>query len=200
MKARKRMQPDVRRKQILDMAVHLFYTMGYEGASLRDLADHVGINKATVYHYFESKEEILFHILDEVGASLLEGLQHARSSALDPLQSLEAMVRFQILYMEDNVERIKVLVEELKSLGPVTAARIKVVQADIFELYEGILAECIQSGQVRHVRLATAAFSILGQINWLYHWYKPEGPLRISELADEVSTILLYGLAEPAPK
>lgn len=195
MKSRKRMQPDIRRKQIIDTAVHLFYTQGYDGTSLRDLAERVGINKATIYHYFASKEEILYQILDEVGDSLYKGLREARISSADPLACLEAMVRFQILYMEENLERIKVLVEEQKSLGSEFAGLTKVVQAGILKLYENVLGECMKQGKVRKFHLATAAFSIIGQVNWLYHWYRPDGPLRIADLADEVSTILLHGLA-----
>ncbi|TLN19943.1 TetR/AcrR family transcriptional regulator, partial [bacterium] len=96
---RRRMRPDVRRKQILAASVRLFRTVGYEAASLRDLAGEVGINKATIYHYFKSKEEILFCIVDEVGESLLGGLLSARRKASDPLEGLEAMIRFQIGYM-----------------------------------------------------------------------------------------------------
>ena len=70
---RRRLHPELRKRQILEAAVHLFFEVGYEGASLRDLASSVGINKATIYHYFESKEEILFHIVSQVGRELLEG-------------------------------------------------------------------------------------------------------------------------------
>lgn len=195
MNERRRMPPEVRRQQILDTAVHLFFTMGYEGASLRDLAQHVGINKATVYHYFESKEEILFHILDDVGNALYGGLCDARNSSQDPMENLKAMVRFQICYMEDNLERIKVLVEEQKSLGPESAAKSKIIQSDILRLYEEVLTQCMDGGQVRKMHLASVAFSIIGQINWIYYWYKPGGSLEISALADQVLSIVLHGIA-----
>jgi hypothetical protein len=67
-------------------------------------------------------------------------------------------------------------------------------------LYEEVLAQCMEQGKVRRLRLATAAFSILGQINWLYHWYRPDGPLKIPELADEVTKILLHGLSSLSPR
>lgn len=194
MKARRRMPPDIRRRQILDTAVNLFYEIGFEGASLRDLAQKVGINKATVYHYFESKEEILYNILDEVGQSLLAGLEEAHVSSTDPMECLKAMVRFQIFYMEANVEGIKVLVEELKSLGPEMASGTKRIQQRILKLYEEVLEKCMENNQVRKLHLATTAFAILGQINWLYHWYNPNGSLTIRQVADEVMTILFDGL------
>lgn len=194
MKSRRRMPPDIRRRQILDTAVNLFYEIGFEAASLRDLASKVGINKATVYHYFESKEEILFNILEEVGQSLLGGLEEARASSSDPLECLKAMVRFQIFYMEANLEGVKVLVEELKSLGPETAARIKLDQVKTFKLYEDVLSVCMREGKIKELHLATTAFTILGQINWLYQWYKPEGTLSIRQVADQVMILLFEGL------
>jgi AcrR family transcriptional regulator len=194
MRERRRMQPDMRRKQIIDTAVHLYFTMGYEAASLRDLAERVGINKATIYHYFTSKEEILYEIVEHVGRELLDGLTEARGSAGDPLAGLEAMIRFQIGYMEGHFEEIKVLVEEQKSLKNDAADRTKVLQAEILKLYKQTLSECMDAGLVRRLHLPTAAFAILSQINWLYYWYQPHGPLSIRELTDEVLTILSNGL------
>lgn len=194
MKQRRRMPPDIRRRQILDTAVTLFHEIGFEGASLRDLSNKVGINKATLYHYFESKEEILFQIIEEVGQSLLGGLEEARKSSHDPLECLKAMVRFQIFYMEANVEGIKVVVEEKKCLVGEMASKTKNVQSQILKLYEDVLDQCMKTGKIRKLHVATAAFAIIGQTNWLYHWYRPDGNLPIKVVADEVMTILFEGL------
>ncbi|PLX44501.1 MAG: hypothetical protein C0609_05445 [Deltaproteobacteria bacterium] len=194
MPQRRRMRPEVRRKQILEEAVRLFRSVGYEGASLRDLAVRVGINKATLYHYFESKEEILFTIIDDVGETLYRGLLDVMEKENDPLDVLEAMVRFQIGYVEDHLHESKVLVEEQKALGPDFAERTRVTQAAILSLYEKTLTECMDKGLVRRVHLATAAFSILGHINWLYQWYNPEGALSVRELTLEIMEILRNGL------
>ncbi|GAB4283110.1 MAG: TetR/AcrR family transcriptional regulator [Deferrisomatales bacterium] len=194
MSERRRLNPELRKRQIVDAAVHLFFEVGYEGASLRDLAARVGINKATIYHYFESKEEILFHIVREVGQELLRGVREAASRPGSPLDRLEAMIRFQIGYMEGHVEQVKVLVEEKKSLRADLQKTSKATESEILRLYKEVLNQCEAGGQVRPVHLTTAAFGILGQINWLYHWYRPEGPLPIRELADQVVALLFRGL------
>ena len=194
MPERRRLRPELRKRQILEAAVHLFYEVGYEAASLRDLAARVGINKATIYHYFESKEEILFHIVRQVGQELLEGVREAFERGGPPLRMLESMIRFQIGYMEHHVEEIKVLVEEKKSLRAELYRSSRKTETEILWLYKSALERCRDIGAVRPVHLTTAAFGILGQINWLYHWYKPEGPLSIRELADEVVGLLFYGL------
>jgi AcrR family transcriptional regulator len=194
MPERKRLQPELRKQQILDAAVRLFYEVGYEGASLRDLATRVGINKATIYHYFESKEEILFHIVKQVGDELLEGVRQAARGSGAPLDVLEAMVRFQIGYVENHVEEIKVLVEEKKSLRADVQRSSRLTEAEILALYKKALKRCQEAGRVRACHLTTAAFGILGQINWLYHWYQPGGSLSVRELADEVVSLLFRGL------
>jgi AcrR family transcriptional regulator len=200
MHTRKRMHPELRRKQIVDTAVRLFFTMGYEGASLRDLADQVGINKATVYHYFESKEEILFHIVDRVGEELVEGVREAQRSSPDPLTELEAMIRFQIGYMEDNFAQIKVLVEEKKSLRADLEAKSLAAEAAVLRMYKETLARAMESGQVRRHNLSAMAFGILGQVNWLYQWYRPDGELTIAQLSDEVVSMIFDGLVDPAKR
>ncbi|MDW7709586.1 MAG: TetR/AcrR family transcriptional regulator [Deferrisomatales bacterium] len=195
---RKRLQPELRRRQILDAAVRLFYEVGYEGASLRDLSARVGINKATIYHYFESKEDILFDLVRRVGQELLEGVRQASREQGTPLEVLEAMIRFQIGYVENHVEEIKVLVEEKKSLRADLQQTSRANESEILRLYKEALSRCRAKGLVRPVHATTAAFGILGQINWLYHWYKPEGPLSIRELADAVVSLLFHGLL-PCP-
>ncbi len=191
---RKRLNPELRKRQIISEAVHLFYEVGYEGASLRDLANVVGINKATIYHYFESKEQILFHIVRHVGEELLAGVRKAFGRDADPRGVLEAMVRFQIGYVENHLEEIKVLVEEKKSLRADLQESTRATEREILELYKRALARCAASGLLRPLHLTTAAFGILGQINWLYHWYRPEGSLTVRELADQVVSLLLRGL------
>ncbi len=199
MPERRRLQPELRKRQILDAAVHLFFEAGYEGASLRDLANRVGINKATIYHYFETKEEILFHIVTEEGQRLLEGVREVVQRGGRPLEVLEAMVRFQIGYMEDHVEQVKVLVEEKKSLRADLQRQSRATESAILELYKQVLERCQGEGSIRPVHPTTAAFGILGQINWLYHWYRPEGALAIRELADQVVALLYHGLLPDAP-
>ncbi|MBI5442160.1 MAG: TetR/AcrR family transcriptional regulator [Deltaproteobacteria bacterium] len=194
MAERKRLRPDLRKQQILDAAVHLFHQVGFEAASLRDLASMVGINKATIYHYFESKEEILFHIVQKVGDELLNGVRDASKQPGRPLGVLEAMIRFQLGYVESHTEEIKVLVEEKKSLGADLHKEIRSTEAEIFRLYEEILRRCQSERSVRPLHLATSAFAILGQINWLYHWYQPKGSLSIPQLTEEIVTILFRGL------
>jgi len=194
MAERRRLRPDLRRQQILEAAVRIFYEQGYEAASLRDLAERVGINKATVYHYFESKEDILYHIVDRVGGELLEGVREAFEAGGPPLEMLERMIRFQIGYMEHHVEEIKVLVEEKKSLRPDLYKHVRRTEAEILRLYKEVLERCVRAGRVRPVHITTAAFGILGQINWFYHWYRPDGALTIGQLADEVVGQLFHGL------
>lgn len=197
MTRRKRLHPELRRQQIVTAAIHVFFEMGYEGASLRDLAARVGINKATVYHYFASKEEILYHIVREVGSGLLDGVRRAARSCDDPLAALEGMVRFQIEYMENHLEEVKVLVEEKKSLRAELLHATQDTESEILTLYKETLGRCLESGLICPVQITTAAFGILGQVNWLYHWYQPEGPLSIGELADQVVSLLFHGLVPP---
>ncbi len=197
MTRRTRLHPEQRRQQIVTEAIHVFFEMGYEGASLRDLAGRVGINKATVYHYFSSKEEILYHIVREVGGGLLDGVRRASAFDGNPLVALEAMIRFQIEYMKDHLEEVKVLVEEKKSLRADLMHTTRDTESEILQLYKSTLVRCCEHGLIRPVQVTTAAFGILGQINWLYHWYRPDGPLSIHELAEQVVCLLLHGLVVP---
>jgi hypothetical protein len=135
-----------------------------------------------------------------VGQELLGGVKEAAERPEGPLIALEAMIRFQIGYMENHTEQIKVLVEEKKSLGADLQKNVRAVEAEIFRLYKEVLAKCQRVRLVRLLHPATSAFAILGQINWLYHWYSPDGPLAIRELADQTVTILVHGVLDGGEK
>ena len=88
--------------------------------------------------------------------------------------------------------------EEKKSLREDLEHTTKGTEGEILQLYKDTLSRCADQGLIRPVQITTAAFGILGQINWLYHWYRPDGPLSIHELSDQVVGLLFNGLRPAA--
>ena len=94
---------------------------------------------------------------------------------------------------------MKILVDDLKFLDGVYGNLIKDKQKAIFHLYRANLENLQKQGKLRKINATTATFGIVGMINWLDHWHRPEKDLSIEQVADDIVNILLYGLLAEVP-
>jgi AcrR family transcriptional regulator len=181
-----------RRTEILHAALRAFRERGYYATTLEDIAEQLGIRKTALYHYFPDKEAILYACHRESLAELdriLEGARQLESAS----EKLAYVIREHVRVMTDTLEGSP-LAFEVTALAPerqkpVIAAR---------DRYERALRRMIQDGiaegDFRPTNAKTAVFAILGAINWIARWYRPEGALQADELGREFAEHLLGGL------
>jgi len=113
-------------ERILSTATTLFKARGYHGTSVRDLAQAVGIEAASVYHYFPSKQKILYDIFNRAMDDLLDGLERALSGATSHEERLRAAKRFHILFHVGRQDEAFISHSELRSLTASNRRRITV--------------------------------------------------------------------------
>lgn len=189
-----RKKPEVRREEIIETAIELFYEHGYHKASIRDITERMGLTKAAIYYHFNSKEEILFDIIDQATKELLYIFKSSISEDKEPIDNLRDLIVNQILYMKSNRKKVKILVEDKRFLSGELNAIVKNKERTIFYLFRSYVEKMQETGSIRAFDLTTAAFGIFGMINWLYHWYRPNKKLTIEELAMHIVNILFHGL------
>lgn len=190
---RVRMNPEERRQQILQAAVRVFYEKGYDHASTRDLSRAAETSIAGIYHHFSDKELLLFHILDGAMEKLLSLQRRAGSVEGPPRAKIEAMIAAVVTAVTENLREVTLLFKEGHRLTPAHRRIIRTKERQSFELVRQELARLQQRGEMCAVHLNTAAFSMLGMINWLFYWYDPQKPLTSAELARDISRIFLDG-------
>lgn len=182
-------------REICSAAARVFYEKGYDGASMQDIADAVGLTKAGLYHHVGSKDRLLFEImnygmdiLDETVVSKVRGIAQ-------PRERLRKMIagHIDLVVRTRNLE-ITVILHENRSLKGPLRAKINTRKLEYIHLLERTIAEVqatAPSPAVMTPRLA--AFALLGMINWLYQWYKLDGPVKEDELVEAYTSFFLRG-------
>ena len=182
-----------RREEILHAALRAFRTKGYHATTLDDIADHLGVRKTALYHYFPDKETILYECHRESLSEIKRLLKEAQD--LDTAtERLAHVIREHVRVMTDTLEGSP-LAFEVPALSGRRQAQV-IAERDRYEReLRRIIDDGIERGEFRQVDSKLAAFAILGAINWIARWYQPEGPMQGSELGTEFADYLMGGLS-----
>jgi AcrR family transcriptional regulator len=179
-------------REICRIAARVFYAKSYDGASMQDIAEAVGLTKAGLYHHVGSKDRLLFEIQNYGMDILDETVLTPIKDITDPREKLRQTVIGHIdLIVRARDQEITVILHENRSLS---GALRKKLNAYIDYLENLIARVQEQSGGRPLVKPRLAAFALLGMINWLYQWYSPEGSVKQEELARVYTDFFLRGL------
>lgn len=185
---------DKRRETIIASAAGLYARRGFQGASIADLANACNTSKSLVYHYFPSKEDILY----EVMAAHLEALVRAADdvvtlSALGPRERLHALaLAFMRLYA-GAADSHKVLLNELDNLPPERRAAVVAKQRRIIGVVEDQIRE-IRPDLGRGALARPLTMLFFGMINWTHTWFRADGEVGAEALAELAVGLMLNGL------
>ena len=182
------------RTDIVQAAAQVFRLKGYHGASMQDIADAVGLQKASLYHHVSGKQEILGAILDEALDRLIADLEPVAASDLAPDRKLRQAIRVYMRRLTDNADLAVVLLMEHRRLeAPLREPHIR--RRDRYEaLWRSILHQGIEQGAFVSCDETSAVFALLGVQNWMITWYRPDGRLSVEAMADSFADLFLEGL------
>jgi AcrR family transcriptional regulator len=184
------------RQEILHTAARLFQQRGYDATSMNDVAAALKLSKGGLYHHFQSKDEILYEIMDHAMQITEERVMAPVRSLPDPEERLRSLIRRHIeVVLSPGDREITVMLHENHPLPPALRKRINARKKEYIHFVEEVI------GQVQRTRSArgavsprAAAFALLGMINWIYQWYKPEGELQAQNLVSQFTDLILGGL------
>jgi AcrR family transcriptional regulator len=183
------------RQEILRAAARLFQQQGYDATSMNDVAAALKLSKGGLYHHFQSKDEILFNLMDHAMDITQQRVIDAVRGIADPEERLRTVIRLHmevVLSVRDR--EITVMLHENHPLPPPLRRRINARKKDYVHFLENLIAEVQRARQSKSaVNPRAAAFALLGMLNWIYQWYKPEGSLNGEELARQYTTIFFQG-------
>ncbi len=182
-------------EQILAEAVRIFKQRGYHATSVQDIADAVGLQKGSLYHYISGKEELLFKIFERSTGALTQRLQEIIASDGSPTEKLENAIQAHITALCEHLDTYTVYLAERRTLAGRTQTKVRAEARHHAQLLEAIIQEGITSGDLRPVDTKMTAHAILGMCNWLYQWYSPKGRLMPQEIARIFADLVLQGLA-----
>ncbi|MBN1277940.1 MAG: TetR family transcriptional regulator [Deltaproteobacteria bacterium] len=185
-----------RKKIVYDTAAHLFAKRGYSGTSIRELAQALKLQKSSLYHYFKSKEDLLFKIMDDSMTVALQKIDSLYAYDAPPLEKLRDFMHFYASFYAGDRDRLILLVNELDQLSPVYRDRLIEKERHYVEVLKGILTELQQQGFMKSIPTAVASFAFFGMVHFTYKWYRQDGQVTPDQLGDFFWDIFTTGIFE----
>jgi AcrR family transcriptional regulator len=184
-----------RRVVIMNVAMHLFGKQGFNGTSMRDIANAVGLLPGSLYAHIESKEALLLEIVaDGIGRFLAAVEPHVASSG-NPLDRLRKMIIAHVEVVADNPERSQVVFHQWRFLSPEYLPEAIERRKRYETCFVEVIEEGVKMGLIRSdLNHRIAVLSILGAVNWTPEWFSPNGRLSAAEVGDLMANTLLGGI------
>ena len=198
----------LKRDSILDAAAQCFADQSYSATSMATVATKVGASKARIYHYYDSKEALLFDLLDRYTQRLLaivgETEAQAQRKKLNDRQALHELVRAFLIEYESSATRHVALLNDTKFLSDVAddlkagvlgkSQRDLILQRqrDIVSAFTRFLRRAYPD-RLTDANQTAITMMLMGMINWTFTWLRPDGPMSYADFAGEVIRTLERG-------
>ena len=183
-----------RRAGIVEHAARLFAERGFLGASIADLAEACETSKSLIYHYYDSKEDILFDVMHSHVRALLDAAEEISARELVPAEKLRALTLAFVRLYVGAAARQRVLLNELQRLSKEQRAIVIGSQRRLIAIVEEILAALRPELAARPAMKAPAAMLYFGMINWMHTWLDPQGPVKPARIAELAANAFLDGI------
>jgi AcrR family transcriptional regulator len=186
---------DAKRMHILKVAARVFADQGFARASMAQVAKDCGISKANIYHYYSSKDALLFDILDTYLSALRDRILGLDLAGLAPEAQLGRIVTETLRAYEGMDHEHKIQTEGIPLLPPEQQKILKAYQRDLVGQMSGIVAAIAPEAFAQDSRkLRATVMSIFGMLNWFYMWNSPADRQARDDYAGLVTRLTLSGL------
>lgn len=181
-------------QEICLTAAQIFFSKGYNATSLNDIADELNITKAGLYYYVESKQDLLYRIINF-------GLDSVKNEVLDPAREIEnpeERLRFIILnharLSAGGNHAVIIISHEDNELSFHQREEVVTRRREYFDFIRNTLVELQTQGKTQDIDLTTATFTILGMIIWLSRWFSPKGKMSVEKVCEDVCEMAMRGV------
>jgi AcrR family transcriptional regulator len=184
-----------RREELLAVACRIFAEKGFDGASLQDIADEFGVLKGSLFHYIQSKDELLYEIIEGVytGAQVAvwsNAMQHGPA-----VERLRRVIVAYVEYISRHLDEVTVWLHDFKALPePQRESIRRYEERDRRQLLE-LIEQAQREGGIRpDIDPGLASLALLGSMNWAHRWFRPRG-LSAREIGESFADLFIGGLA-----
>jgi AcrR family transcriptional regulator len=184
-----------RLQEVLDVAAKIFAAKGYRGTSLNDIGEALGMNKASLYYYVRSKEDLLYRLILRAGRRLRDVSQDPGVERLAAPAALERLVREHCRVVIEHRHELGVLVNQRRYLELDEEGEVTFRERAYVDRLKAVIARGIAEGAFRPIDASIAAQFVLDTVNGLLRWYRPGGRASREQVVDEVWRFVRGGLA-----
>jgi AcrR family transcriptional regulator len=184
---------------IREAAIALIAREGYEGVSMRRLAEAVGVQAGALYRYFPTKQALLASMMRAHMRHLIDQWRASKPREASPLETLEAFARFHVRYHIDRRDEVFINYMELRSLAPENAREIKALRKEYERELRVILAAGREAGLFRIPDVAVSAMALIAMLTGVTTWRKPGGRLSPPEIETVYVALAMNAVGAGAP-
>jgi AcrR family transcriptional regulator len=186
--------------EIVAAAAKVFRDKGYHAATVRDIAEAVGILKGSLYHHFESKEALLYLVVKEPIAQMQRTIAAIAEADLPASEKLRRAIAAHLEAFDRHHPHLFVYLREREAVKRRFREMIGFSPKEYERCWQRILREGVESGEFRpDLDIQVASYGLLGMLNWLYKWYDPQGRLDVRQVAEQYTALALAGVAVAKP-
>jgi len=186
-----------RRVQIYETALKLFTERGYDNTPLSLIAKTLGLSKAGLFHYFESKEHLLFLLHDFTVKRDMIPIIEGAESIQDPEERLRCFLESYTQLLARTAYS-RVLIHEVRRLTPDHYTAIRAIWRRAFDLVRDTLKELELSGRAKRLDMTFATFALIGMCSWVFYWFDYSRKDAAGKLSETFKEIFLSGVLTEA--
>jgi AcrR family transcriptional regulator len=183
-----------RKEVIVKAAAGLFHEKGYKAASMRDLAERVGVEAASLYNHIRSKTELLHDICFNVANVFWEHFNKVEASDVRPIEKLEILLRFHIKQMLENFEEVYISDREWRYLADPYLSNFQNQRRNYRKRFAAVIEQGIANGDINPIDASTAVLIVLHAVSGIESWHRSTHKISGQELEENMITILIDGL------
>ncbi len=182
-----------RYEEVLTISARLFREKGFRATSMEDIATEMGVTKAALYYYIESKHDLLFQICDNAVNRLIEGVRDIVRERVGPEERLVKLIRWHVSMFAAHGDIINVYLADESELPGERRDHMRGISREVEEAYRKIIKEAMRKGEFRKLDVPMTVRAISGMCNWLSVWYDPAGGMSADRIADIFIDLILKG-------
>ena len=185
-----------RKEQVIREAAELFRVKGYAATSMRDLANALGIEAASLYSHIKSKEEILQSLCFSMASEFRKSLEEVEKQNIPASEKLRRGVIGHIQVMARDLTVSAVFMNEHRYLSQPYLREFLLLRINYINRFKKIIEEGIRTKEFRKVDKKLAVMTLFSSLNWMPNWYDPMGTIDSLELGHQLAEMLINGLKQ----
>lgn len=184
-----------RKEQVIRSAAQLFREKGYAASSMRDLAQKLGIEAASLYSHIKSKEEILQSLCFDMASEFRKSLQEVESKKVTASEKLRLGIIGHIQVMAKDLVASAVFMNEHRHLSQPFLRDFLLMRINYINRFKDMIEEGISKGEFKeNIDKKLAVMTLFSSLNWMPMWYDPESNIMPDEIGQQLADMLVNGL------
>lgn len=185
---------ETRKDQLIENAEKLFASKGFAATTMRDIAQAVGVEAASLYSHIKSKDELLDIICFGMADKFLDAIKEVNDIYFNAEEKLRMGIRNHVRIMCSSTAACKVFMGEWRNIPEPRLTEFKWMRNEYEQGFREILQTGEEEGVFSEVDQKFAVLTILGAMNWITEWHRPDGQMKPDQIADKLSNFVLSGL------